>query len=96
VQVAIYLIHYADARTSDIPVIYGHDVRTWVVLDKRYDVQNTNAIIVWTGTNEAGSPVRLFKMSWDNPRGAALVRSIDFISNMTDSAPILVAITAEP
>jgi serine/threonine protein kinase len=96
VQVATYLIHYADGKTWDIPVIYAHDVRTWAVLDPRVDLKNTNAIIAWTGTNAAGSRVRLFKMSWDNPQGSVPIRTIDFISNMSDSMPILVALTAEP
>ena len=43
----------------------------------------------------ANNPIRLFKTAWENPQPELEVVSIDYISKMTDSAPILVAMTVE-
>ncbi len=45
--------------------------------------------------NAASNPIRLFKTTWKNPRPDVQVKSIDYISKMTNCAPFLVAITVE-
>ena len=95
-KVGSYLIHYADGKTRNIPVGYGEDLRTWGHMDLKSQLKNTNAAIAWTGFSRTASPVRLFKMTWENPRSDAQIETIDFISNRTQSAPVLVAVTVEP
>ena len=40
--------------------------------------------------------VRLFVSRWDNPRPEVEVTSLDIVSKMTRSGPILIALTVEP
>ena len=101
VKVATYRIRYHDRQTWDIPVKYGENVRTWSAsvwgtADPLFELENTNSVVAWVGTNIALSSARLFRTSVDNPRPDAEIKTIDFISNMKDSSPVLVAITVEP
>ena len=46
--------------------------------------------------NNARVRVRLFKHTWMNPLPDTEIVSIDYESTMADSAPFLIALTAEP
>jgi hypothetical protein len=39
--------------------------------------------------------VRLYKLTWKNPRPEVEIKSIDLVSTMTKSAPFVIAITEE-
>jgi serine/threonine protein kinase len=100
-MVATYSLRYANGKTSEVPVKYGSDVRTWAAFnvtsaDPSDVLANTNSIIVWRGTNVAGFPVRIFRMTWENPNPDLEIETIDLVSNMTDCAPVVVGITLEP
>jgi hypothetical protein len=45
---------------------------------------------------QRGAALRLYVSSWDNPRPEAQLATLDYVSAMTDSAPILIAITVVP
>ena len=90
-----YLVHYADGQQKDIPIIYGMDVRDWNAGNDRTESVK-KASVVWKGTNPANFPVRLFLSTWNNPLPGIEIGTIDFVSTVADSAPFLVAITAEP
>jgi hypothetical protein len=51
------------------------------------------------GTNpqvqSTSNSLRVFKSSWKVLRPAVKIVSVDFVSNMSDAAPFLVALTAE-
>ena len=51
---------------------------------------------VWSAMNNARVRVRLFKHTWMNPLPDTEIVSIDYESTMADSAPFLIAVTAEP
>jgi hypothetical protein len=59
----------------------------------------TNATVAWTGRNQSatayGRTLRLFKMTWENPEPEREIRALDFRSEGAESAPFLIAITAE-
>jgi len=42
-----------------------------------------------------GTTIQLFKTTWHNPRPATEITSVDFISEMKNGAPFLIAITAD-
>jgi hypothetical protein len=90
-----YVVHYVDGRQQTIPIIYGEDVRDW---NGNTDPSTTlkRSSIVWSATNKAPFHVRLFKSTWINPWPETEIATIDYLSTMTESAPFLVAITAEP
>ena len=43
----------------------------------------------------AGSSLRLFKRTYDNPKPELTIETLDFISTQAESAPFLVALTVE-
>jgi hypothetical protein len=54
---------------------------------------------VWTGSNpfarEKGYQLRLYLTTIENPRPDEVVRSLDYVSAMSESAPFLIAITVD-
>jgi hypothetical protein len=42
-----------------------------------------------------GFTIRFFKYTWENPLPAVAITSLDFVSTIADSAPLLLAITLE-
>jgi hypothetical protein len=96
-EIARYVIHYAGGQQSVRPVRYGEDIRNSIALAA--DRGREDAVPAWTGTNplvaENGISVRLYKSAWENPHPDVPVESIDFNSNLTRSAPFLIAITVE-
>jgi hypothetical protein len=98
IEVARYVIHYEDWTSAEIPVVLGRDLKDfWLPRDGTNPA--SKAEIAWRGANEMSRrqnfPVGLFKFSWENPRPAEEIQSIDFVSAMNVPAPFLVAITAE-
>ncbi|MGH7867578.1 MAG: hypothetical protein ACREP9_08085, partial [Candidatus Dormibacteraceae bacterium] len=89
-----YIVHFADGRQQTIPIIYGEDVRDWNGNSDPSTIQKRGTV-VWSGTNRAPFHVRLFKTTWVNPWPDTEITSIDYISAMAESAPFLVALTAE-
>jgi outer membrane lipoprotein-sorting protein len=97
-QIGSYRVRYANGDQRIVPIIYGFDVRDW--WPQADESQTPNGLVVaWQGANEATRPlnrvVRIFKSVWANPLPEVEIASLDFVSAMTDSAPFLIAITAE-
>jgi len=96
-KIGAYMLHYADGRQSELPILYGQDVQDWCHHTERWDV--SRATVAWTGPSSAvGSfnwGLRLCKRTWDNPRPDVEVESIDFTSTVTSCAPFLIALTLE-
>ncbi|HEY5909439.1 MAG TPA: AAA-like domain-containing protein [Verrucomicrobiae bacterium] len=94
-QAGAYILHYANGHEEAIPLIYGEDLRDWY---EGGDGSSTSprAKIVWRGLNDARYSVRLFKSTWVNPLPGTEIVSLDYVSAMSDAAPFLLAITAEP
>jgi hypothetical protein len=90
-----YVLHYAAAPDQVIPIAYGEEVRDWNGSNDT-STEVTHGQMVWSAINNAGLHVRLFKTSWVNPMPEQEITSIDYISSMANSAPFLIAITAEP
>jgi hypothetical protein len=94
-RVGSYLVHYEDGSDQVIPIIYGEDVRDWSQQsDPSRNLRHAN--LVWNVINGAGAHVRLFKTTWVNPFPDLQITSLDFLSAMSDAAPFLIAVTAEP
>jgi len=54
--------------------------------------------VVWTGSNRLlarkGCKLQLYLTTIENPRPENVVRSLDYVSAMIDSAPFLIALTS--
>jgi hypothetical protein len=94
-RIGSYVVYYEDGQEQVIPIVYGEDVRDW---NGSNDSANelAHGQMVWSGINNAGLHIRLFKTTWVNPRPEQKILSMDYISAMANSAPFLVALTAEP
>lgn len=94
-EVGQYIIHFEDNSTDTISIKYLDIIRDWWIGEE--DPMPANASIAWTGLNDItedrGMQIRLFNFKWDNPNPEKAIKSIDFVSTMTNVAPYLVAIT---
>jgi len=98
-RVGHYLVHFANGRREEIPILYGRDAGDW---HEHPDapVDATDAVIAWKGWNpackEAGTRgIRLFKRTWLNPAPEVVITRLDFVAEHAMTAPFLVALTAE-
>jgi hypothetical protein len=92
--VGTYILHYADGRQHELPIIYGEDLRDWHLTSDSTPVGHRSRV-VWAAFNGRGNHVRLFESTRDNPFPATEITSIDFVSNLANAAPFLLAITTE-
>jgi hypothetical protein len=97
--IGAYTVHYEDKTTAEIPIVYGEHSRDWFFLED--EKEPSKAKVVWTGENEYAtarrSKIRVYLMTWDNPKPDKKIVSIDFSSKKeeTVAAPFCIAITAE-
>jgi hypothetical protein len=94
-RIGSYIVHYAGGDEQLIPIVYGEDVRDWNGSNDR-SAEVTHGQMVWSAINNAGLHIRLFKTTWVNPMPEKEIVSIDYTSAMSNSAPFLIAITADP
>jgi hypothetical protein len=97
-KIGEYVLHYANGQTRSIPIVYQRNVSDWWIQEG--DPIPTNADIAWTGENEAshkpGYHIQIFSFRANNPFPNEEIKTIDFVSAMTRSAPFLIGITVEP
>jgi len=97
-KVASLVLHLADGRKSELPIIYGKDVRSrW--FDRKDQSEPQSPKPAWITPPDkigpTGKSLRLYVSSWKNETPNTDVTSIDFVSDMSESAPFLLAITVE-
>jgi hypothetical protein len=90
-KIGAYEIHFADGSDLEFPIIYGADVRDWS-FHQNDPYQETGA--AWFSKQH---PLfyRLYTSTWQNPHPSVEIKSIDYVSSMTNCAPFLLGITAE-
>jgi hypothetical protein len=98
-EVARFVWHY-DTGQEASPILYGRDVRDWWWRPENAgEPTSERSRVVWTGSNptarEKGYQLRLYLTTIENPRPQEVVRSLDYVSAMSESAPFLIAITVE-
>ncbi|MFQ6130566.1 MAG: glycoside hydrolase family 2 TIM barrel-domain containing protein [Armatimonadota bacterium] len=98
-EVARYVLHYADGKTADIPVILEKHVDHWM---QEEPTVLEAALVAWSGQIEGVEDQRavLYSMQAPNPRPDVVIESIDVVvgrdanGNPTNRAvPALLAIT---
>ena len=96
-EVGQYIIHYEDNSTDTISIRYLDNLRDWWFAEG--DEMPKNATQAWIGLNDLtekrGMQISLFNFKWGNPHIDKTIKSIDFLSTMTNAAPYLVAITLD-
>jgi hypothetical protein len=97
--IGAYTVHYEDKTTVEIPIVYGEHTRDWFYVED--EKEPSKAKVAWKGENEYAtarrSKIRVYQMTWDNPKPDKKITSIDFSSKKdeTPAAPFCIAITAE-
>jgi hypothetical protein len=97
--IGAYTIHYEDKSQVEAPIVYGEHSRDWFYIED--EKEPSKAKVVWTGVNEysvtVNSKLRVYLMSWENPKPDKKIVAIDFSAKKdeTVAAPFCIAITAE-
>jgi hypothetical protein len=92
--VGSYIVHFGvNHMQLEIPIFYGRDVRDW----HKYKEEDPSPTltVAWTGSNPVSNTIRLYTTTWTNIVPDVEIESIDFVSAMGNSAPFLIALTAE-
>ncbi len=97
-KIGEYVMHFENGETRTADLIYGENELDWWVNPAEGHVNKADE--VWFGSNPAtrrrGMKTRLIKFTWMNPLPEVTITSIDFVSSLTTSSPMLVAISVEP
>jgi WD40 repeat protein len=98
-EVARFVWHYDTGEEASL-ILYGQDIRDWWWRPEKPDVPTSDrSRVVWTGSNpiarDKGYSLRLYLTTLENPRPQEVVRSLDYVSAMSESAPFLIALTVE-
>jgi hypothetical protein len=98
-QIGKYLVHFATSQMRlEIPIRYGREVRNWHSVPGEPPAP-MELVVAWRSDNPAsksqGQGIRLFLTQWTNVAPDVEIESIDFISNMAEPAPFVIAISAE-
>ncbi len=97
--VATLVLHYADGTAARLDIIYGQQVYDWWFTGSSDLPLAGNTKVAWVGKNPAatskGCRIRVFKTSFLNPKPAARIETVDFVSALSPSAPFLLALTVE-
>ncbi|MBN2507070.1 MAG: serine/threonine protein kinase [Verrucomicrobia bacterium] len=93
-----YRLHYADGKEVAFEIRCGQELVAWWD-DRSPESLSPFSQVAWTGprseTASAEEQVRLFRTTYTNPSPERLVTYVDYVSQMTRSAPFLLAITVE-
>jgi len=87
-KIGEYVLHYADGRFAIIPIIYNQNVVDCTGIQQGFQPMGAEVI-------EAGPAMGIYKYTVNNPFKDEKIQKIDFISEVTDCAPFLLAITLE-
>jgi hypothetical protein len=92
-RIGSYIAHYAGGH-QEISLTYGEDWRSWLS-ESDPETELKRGSIAWTGrtTGLFLRSIRLFKLTWKNPRPGDEVISLDFQSVTSEGAPFLLAVT---
>ena len=97
-RVASLVLHYADGQESRLDIQHRVNVLDFWAWHPE-EPRDTNTVVAWEGESPAtarrGFGVRLCRTTFENPKPANLIVTIDYVSAMAGSAPFLVALTVQ-
>jgi hypothetical protein len=88
-----YVLRYADGETRELPIVFGDDVHNWGTSLGKIDEVKT-AREAWRARSGEGD-LRLYHRPYENPRPEVEIATLDVVSEKTDGAPFVVAVTLE-
>ena len=98
-SVARLIMKFSDGKISEQALRYWQNIAGWWTAHDEKPFPES-VVVAWMGQNPTtrkfGIALRLYRVTWKNPRPEAMIESVSFLSTETDAAPFLLAITAEP
>jgi hypothetical protein len=88
-----YRVHFADGDRREIPIVYGRDVGAFIT---RPAATEEAATVAWEHQTTDGARLRLYRLTWDNPRPNIAIDHLEFIAERKTGEPALLAVTVEP
>lgn len=98
-RIGCFRVHFANGRTMEIPLRYNQNTSDWWELE-HLPTELPEAVVAWRGANprsrrEGNTPIRLFKLTWENPLPDVEITTLDFVAEHPRTHPFLIALTAE-
>jgi hypothetical protein len=92
-KIGTVILHYVDGTQAEIPICAGVDVVDWWNAGRML----RRAEVAWCGKNDQTDNICFYMRTWQNPRPAVAVRSLDLLpgKSVVDprAAPMLAAVT---
>jgi hypothetical protein len=93
-------LHYKDGEERKLFIRYGVHVRNWYVerTERNAGLRDPRSGVIWNGNirpDGTGTPLRMFKTTFDNPRPATEIRAIELLSLFGRANSVILAITLE-
>ena len=89
-----YVVTYEDGSTQKIQLANDNNIMTWGPSLTRFDPDNNNLWLAWTGTTEDGLPSNVYGYHWENPDPDKAILSVTLQSEAnSDDSVFLLAIT---
>ena len=92
-HIADYVLHYSDHQQHVFPVLYGNDLRDWNI-GSDPNTPAPRGRVAWSGWQPPYA-FRVYETTWTNPVPALDITGIEFVSQMSSSAPFLIAISVD-
>jgi hypothetical protein len=97
---ACLLLHYKSGEDRKLFIRYGVHVRNWYIerSEQNASLSDPRSLVVWNGNTRAdgrGTPLRLFKTTFENPRPTEEIRAIELLSLFARANSVILAITLE-
>ncbi len=88
-----YVVHYADGKTAEVPVLYGRGADHWIAQQPQ---GLPDAAVAWAAPFPKDGTMQavVYEMTWTNPRPGVEIRSIDVRAGEGHAVPVVLAITA--
>jgi WD40 repeat protein/tRNA A-37 threonylcarbamoyl transferase component Bud32 len=94
-----YILHYQDGTEASAPLKYAENISNWWIQHGLTPTIASGTSLAWRGRNpeseREGYDLVLHHFRLENPQPEKIITSLTFRSAMTQSAPFLIAITAE-
>lgn len=93
-RIGTYRVHLADGQTHDIPLQWG--ITIYDCDGFRLNQLKKNQLnLAWRGERPSNRSFRAYLLTWTNPTPDIPITAVDFISDVTSTAPFLLGITVD-
>lgn len=89
-----YVVTYGDGSTQKIKLANDRNIMAWAPALTRFDPNNNDLWLAWTGTTEDGLPTSIYSYHWKNPHpNKPIVSVVLQAGTNSDTSVFLLALT---